>query len=221
MTVLSEFCREPKNVFVLDTGKTTKGFLSMKAYRLTPMAIKLYKDGEFHAEAIRNIKVSHDTLFQEVPIVVKNSHLVNELMLELSEQIPVECGSQFLDLGCANVLEDQLKYLMETVDELNQEAIKFNKYQNLAMKQCQEKARWAQKRQIENTARQARGEDELPEEDMNKVFKPIPPPSKLNSLILSGQALSTSQNVSQFCSQALAKWFITEGLQNSKVAEKE
>ena len=46
-----------------------------------------------------------------------------------------------MDLGCANVLEEQLKHLMLTVDELNQEAIKYNKYQNIALKQCQEKAR--------------------------------------------------------------------------------
>ena len=121
------------------------------------MAIQLYKEGEFHAEAIRNLKVSHDNLFKEVPIVIKNSHLVNELLLELSEQIPVEAGTQFLDLGSANVLEDQLKFLMETVDELNQESIKFNKYQNMAVKQCQDKTRYLQKRQVENTARSARG----------------------------------------------------------------
>ena len=116
----------------------------MKAYRLTPSAIKLFREGEFHAEALKNVKVSHDSLFQEVPIVVKNSHLVNELLLELSEQVPSDVGSSFLDLGSANVLEEQLKYLMETVDELNQEAIKFNKYQNVALKQCQEKARSVQ-----------------------------------------------------------------------------
>ena len=151
----------PNLFLVLDTAKTTKGFLSLKAFLLTPMAIKIYKEGEFHAEAIRNLKVSHDTLFQEVPIVIKNSHLVNELLLELSEQIPVEAGSQFLDLGSANVLEDQLKFLMETVDELNQESIKFNKYQNMAVKQCQDKTRWIQKRQVENTARSARGKNKL------------------------------------------------------------
>ena len=116
----------------------------MKAYRLTPSALKLFREADFSAESIKNIKVSHDTLFQEVPIVVKNSHLVNELLLELSEETADHSdhfGASFLDLGCANVLEEQLKYLMETVDELNQEAIKFNKYQNIALKQCQEKAR--------------------------------------------------------------------------------
>ncbi len=93
----------------------------MKAYRLTPQAIDLYKAGDFYPETIRNLKVSHDALFQEVPIVIKNSHLVNELLLELSEQVPQQdVGNQFLDLGTADVLEGQLKHLMDTVDELNQ-----------------------------------------------------------------------------------------------------
>ncbi len=105
---------------------------------MTPQAIELYKVGDFYPDTIRALKVSYDSLFQEVPIVVKNSHLVNELLLELSEQIPVqEAGTQFLDLGTADVLENQLKHLMDTVDELNQEAIKFNKYQNMAVKQFQ------------------------------------------------------------------------------------
>ena len=122
---------------IFDTSKTSKGFLSLKAYRLTKEAVELYKSSDFTPENIKNLKISHDNLFQEVPIVIKNSHLVNELLLELSEQIPVEAGTQFLDLGSADVLENQLKYLMDTVDELNQECIKFNKYQNMAVKQFQ------------------------------------------------------------------------------------
>ena len=59
-----------------------------------------------------------------------------------------------------------------------QEAMKFNKGQNLAVKQCQDKTRFLQKRQQENTARVARGEDPLPEEDINKLFKPLPPQNR-------------------------------------------
>lgn len=204
---------------IFDTTKTTKGFLSLKAYRLSPTAIQLYKSNEFTPENIKNLKVSHDSLFHEVPIVIKNSHLMNELLLELSEQIPVEAGSQFLDLGTAGVLENQLKFLMENVDELNQESIKFNKYQNMALKQCQDKMRWVQRRQTENSARASRKEDPLPEEDINKVFKPIPPPNRLNALVLSGQILSTSQQVSQFSSQSLGKLFISQGLQDAKMKD--
>jgi len=45
---------------------------------------------------------------------------MNELLLELSEQVPAEAGRQFLDLGTADVLEEQLKHLINAVDELNQ-----------------------------------------------------------------------------------------------------
>merc|ERR1712027_132701 len=165
---------------IFDTAKTTKGFLSLKAYRLTQPAIELYKANDFTPEKIKNLKVSYDSLFREVPIVIKNSHLMN------------------------------------TVDDMNQESIKFNKYQTMAIKQFQDKTRYLQKRQLDNNARTARGEDPLPDEDINKIFKPIAPPSRLNSLILSGQILSSAEQVQQFCSESMAKWFVTGALQEAK-----
>jgi translation initiation factor 3 subunit H len=62
---------------IFDTAKTSKGYLTLKAFRLTPMAIQLYKSGEFTAENIIEHKVTHDNLFEEVPIIIKNSHLVS------------------------------------------------------------------------------------------------------------------------------------------------
>ncbi len=82
----------------------------------------------------------------------------------------------------------------------------------------QDKTRWLQRRQLENNARAARGEEPLPDEDLTKAFKPIVPPSRLNSMILSGQILSSSEQVAQFCSQSLAKWFGTEALQEAKTS---
>ena len=67
-------------------------------------------------------------------------------------------GTQFLDLGTAHTLETELRAMMDSVDELNQESIKFNKHQNMVLKQYQEKTRWIQKRQLENQARSTRGE---------------------------------------------------------------
>ena len=63
------------------------------------------------------------------------------------------------------------------------------------------------------------GEEALPDEDLNKIFKPVPPPSRLNALVLAGQTLSSAENVSQFCTQSLAKWFVTEALQKAKVED--
>ena len=48
----------------------------------------------------QDLKMSYDSLMCEVPIVIKNSHLMNALLLELQEQLPLKAGgSQFLDLG--------------------------------------------------------------------------------------------------------------------------
>jgi len=157
-------------------------------------------------------------LMTEVPIVIKNSHLMNALLLEIQEQLPLDVGGvQFLDLGTSGTLETQLRVMMDAVDELNQESIKFNKHQNMVLKQYQEKTRWIQKRQLENQARASRGEEPLPDEDINKVFKALPPPSRMNPLILSGTIANTSEEVSEFCSQSMAKLFVTEPLQNAKI----
>jgi len=204
---------------VFDTAKTAQGFISMKAYRLTPEAIKMFKENDFSPDYVKDLKLSYETMLAEVPIVVKNSYLMNALLMELQQQLPLEMGgTQFLDLGTSGTLETQLRAMMDAVDELNQESIKFNKHQNMVLKQYQEKTRWIQKRQLENQQRVTRGEDPLPEDDINKMFKPLPPPSRLNPLILSGTVSNTADEVSEFCSQSLGKLFVTEPLQNAKQA---
>lgn len=68
----------------------------------------MYKEGDYTPEALRNLKIGYETLFIEVPIVIRNSPLTNIMMSELSEMIPEEDGSKFLDLGTASVLEGKL-----------------------------------------------------------------------------------------------------------------
>lgn len=164
---------------------------------MTRDAVKMFKDNDFSPDSIKDLHISFETMFSQVPIVVKNSHLMNALLLDIQDQIPRSVGgNQYLDLGTATTLETQLRSMMDSVDELNQESIKFNKHQNLMLKQFQEKTRFVQKRQLENQARTARGEDPLPEEDMSKLFKNVPAPSRLNPLILSGTINFTADEVS-------------------------
>ncbi|XP_049816018.1 eukaryotic translation initiation factor 3 subunit H [Schistocerca nitens] len=207
---------EESVVVIYDTQKTARGFLALKAYRLTPQAIQMYKENEFTPEVLRNLKIGYESLFTEVRIVIKNSHLTNIMLSELAEMVPEEEGTKFLDLGTASVLENQLRCLMDRVDELNQEAIKFNRYQQQVNRQIQDKNRYLQKRAQENANRQGKNEPPLPEEDINKLFRPIPVPQRLNPMIVSGQINTYSQHISQFCSQALAKLYITQALQSAK-----
>merc|ERR1719292_35783 len=184
---------------------------------MTKEAIKMFKEGDFTPDAVKDLHISYETMFTQVPIIIKTSHLMNALLLEMQDQLPLTAGgTQYLDLGTAHTLETELRAMMDAVDELNQESIKFNKHQNLVLKQYQEKSRWIQKRQLENQARTARGEDALPDEDLSKMFKTVGAPSRLNPLILSGTISHTADEVSEFCSRSVAKLFLTEPLQDAK-----
>uniref|UniRef100_A0A1A9WJN7 Eukaryotic translation initiation factor 3 subunit H n=1 Tax=Glossina brevipalpis TaxID=37001 RepID=A0A1A9WJN7_9MUSC len=207
---------EESVVVVYDTQKSSRGFLCLKAYRLTPQAIQMYKDNEFTPEALRNLKVGYERLFVEIPIVIKNSPLTNIMMSELSEMMPEEQGHNFLDLATASVLENHMRCLIERVDELYQESTRYNKYQQAVFKQETEKHRALAKQAADNAIRVSKGESPIPEEEVLKQFRPLPVPPRLNATITSGQINTYSQHMSQFCSQSLAKLFVTQSLQNAK-----
>lgn len=207
---------EESVVVVYDTQKSARGFLTLKAYRLTPQAIAMYKDGDFTPEALRTLKIGYEKLFMEIPIHIRNSALSNIMMSELQEMVREEEGSHFLDLGTAGVLESHIRVMMDRVDELYQEASKFNKYQQAVMRQEQDKHRALNKLNQENAARLAKSEPAQPEEDILKQFRPHPVPPRLNPMIVSGQVNTISQHINQFCSQSLAKLYLTEALQGAK-----
>ena len=69
-------------------------------------------------------------------------------------------------------------------------------------------------RDRENAARAAKDEPPLPEDDVNKLFRPISVPPRLSPMIMAGQVDAYSQHISQFCSQSLAKLYIMQSLQN-------
>jgi translation initiation factor 3 subunit H len=51
---------------VADTAKTSQGFISMKAYRLTPEAIKMYKENDFSPDYV---KVWFGCFYDSLPLV--------------------------------------------------------------------------------------------------------------------------------------------------------
>jgi len=48
---------------------------------------------------IRQAGLSFEAMFEEVPILIRNSHLVNTLLCEIEEETPSETKYNFLDLS--------------------------------------------------------------------------------------------------------------------------
>ena len=64
----------------------------------------------------------------------------------------------------------------------------------------------------ENDLRVQKGDAPLPDEDLNKLFKPLQAPPRLDSLLLAGQIAAYSDQVSEFASQSFGKLFMAESL---------
>lgn len=204
---------EESVVIVYDPIKTSRGFLSIKAYRLTPEAMQLLQEKEFTPEVLRKFKVGHQSLFTEIKVVLKNSPLMNVLQTELYEKMPGLEESQLLDLGSLSTVDRQMRSLMESIDELSQEAARFNAYQRQVSKQAQDKHKYIQKKAADNATRQARGDKPLPDEDLSKMFRPVPPVGRLDAAVVSGQVAQYGNELQQFCAQALGKQFMAKALQ--------
>ncbi|MEE6463306.1 hypothetical protein FKM82_005852 [Ascaphus truei] len=205
---------EESVVLIYDPIKTAQGSLSLKAYRLTPKLMEVCKEKDFSAEGLKKANIAFEHMFEEVPIIIKNSHLINVLFFELDKKAPVTEKHELLSLSSSNHLEKSLQLLMDRVDEMSQDIVKYNTFLRNASKQTQQKHQYQQRRQQENIQRQTRGEPMLPEEDVSKMFKPPLPPSRMDSLLIAGQINTYSENIKEFTSQNLGKLFMAEALQN-------
>lgn len=74
-------------VLIHDVTRSSMGNLSLRAFRLSESFMKAYEDGKFTAKALDDFRLSHVGLFEELPVRVKNSHLVSALLAEL-EDVP-------------------------------------------------------------------------------------------------------------------------------------
>lgn len=109
-----------------------------------------------------------------------------------------------------------MRLLMESVDELCQDANKFNNHLRNVARQQQQKDAYIQRRQAENATRHNRGEPPLPDEDLSKIFKPLQSPSRLDYLLLSQQVNTYSTQVNQFSTHSFGKLFLAQALQENE-----
>jgi len=72
----------------------------LKAYRLTPTALKMLSENENNItpDVVKQLHLSYEKLFHEVPLVIRNSPLAGALCCQLVDMKP-DKATQYLDLG--------------------------------------------------------------------------------------------------------------------------
>jgi translation initiation factor 3 subunit H len=196
---------EESIVLLYDPIRSQKGFLALKAFRLSNLAMKLCKEGEFTVETLRSNKMSFEKFFEEIPLKIKSSHLSTALMCELEEELPVDEGKQFLDLGTQTVLEKSLQQQMKCVEEVS----KWANYQRTITSKQQQIAK-------ENLMRTQRNEPPMTDEEVNKIIKPLPPLQRLEALLNYCQTVNFCSQTSSYAAQNMGKLFMSKALQIPK-----
>jgi len=203
-------------VLVYDPLRTARGQLALKALRLTPMMMAMYREGDFTPETIKQAGLGFEKMFEEVPVMIKNSHLINSLLCEIEELTPsTDNKYSFLDLSMSSYLEKNVRLLMDSVDDLSQDANKFFNYQRQVAKQQQSKQQFLAKRTQENKLRVDRGEAPLPDEDLNRMFKIPAMPPRLDQLLLAGQVSTYSTQINDFARQSFGKLLMVDSIQDT------
>lgn len=188
-------------MLLFDPVRAQKGFLSLKAVRLTSTAEKALREAESGPDPLRNTRISFDKFFEEVPVKVRNSHLVSALMCEIDEELRVDEGKQLLDMGSVSVLEKSLQSQMKCVEDVSKWA---NHQRQTTVKQ--------QQIVKENQLRHSRGEAPLSEEEMAKILKQYNPIHRMEALLNSNQTLNYCQQTSSFASQNIGKLFMSKAM---------
>uniref|UniRef100_A0A8C0MR50 eIF3h C-terminal domain-containing protein n=1 Tax=Canis lupus familiaris TaxID=9615 RepID=A0A8C0MR50_CANLF len=206
---------EESVVLIYNPIKAAQGSLSLKAYRLTPKLMEVCEEKDFSPEALKKGNITFEHTFEEVPIGIKNSHLINVLLWELEKKSAVADKHELLSLASSNHLGKNLQLLMDRVDEMSQDIVKYNTYMRNTSKQQQQKRQYQQPRRQENMQHQSQREAPLPEEDLSKLFKPPQPPARMDSLLIAGQINTYCQNIKEFTAQNLGKLFMARLFRNT------
>lgn len=172
--------------------------------------------GSLTIEKIRAKNISWKDVFVEIPISVRNSTLAAVLMAEME---PPTSATQLdfdrLSLGVAPVLEKNLEFLNDCLDDLVGEQNKLSNYHNQLRRHQQQIAQWKLQRRQENQMRRAAGDEPLSEEPPESEFRKPAEPSQLDNLLLANQMASYCDDISSSTSQAVEKLVLMSELQKA------
>jgi len=198
---------------VYDPIRTTSGSVCLKAYRLTDNFMAKYRghlesnasgftEHEFKTTYDCSGKavdegITMDEVFEEVPIRIHNSALVNAKLYDwvCEGTMRAKMDLERLDLGSRAVLDRSMAVLVEGLDVLLQDEgrLEFRK-------------RDVQRRRREHR-RNAR--EEVSQEDLVRAY---PDPSRLQGLLTANQVKSHCDGVGQMAGQGLSMLYLIQGM---------
>jgi translation initiation factor 3 subunit H len=187
---------------------------AIRAYRLSPAFMKLRKANDFSASAFADEDIVAEDILEEIPMKIKNSHLVQGFLFDVGADAALQCDSERLNLHANPLLVKNLAMLSFLIDDNNAQQEKYQYYQRQVARQKSSQANLLQRRADENKAREATGLTKLDDADLKRmqVFKPISKPSRLEPMLISKQMSHYCDGITDTTTQTMNKLYVVESL---------
>lgn len=180
--------------------------------------IPLSCKGSLTIEKARAANLSWKTTFQEIPVTVHNNALATALAATISPASYVSSrDADRLTLAAAPVLERNLEFLNDCLDDVVVEQNKLGGYHTAVRRQQQAIAAWRAQRRQENATRRSAGEDPLSEEPPEGMFKMPTEPGALEGMLLLTQMSGYCEAIDRASTQAIQRLVVAESLQQQRL----
>jgi translation initiation factor 3 subunit H len=169
-----------------------------------------------------NHRLTFSSILEEVPLKIRTNALLSAFLGTLAESRTdgLSCATvgsitgsagfepsfSVLDLGTAGVTRN-LEQIMEAVDNYRTEEGNLSYLSRQIARERAKAENYVMKRKEENQTRVAQGLAPLPEDDVSRLFKIPPEPSRLESLLLLGQIDAYSKTLAVTASTGLVKMY--------------
>ncbi|KAH7104574.1 hypothetical protein BKA62DRAFT_692672 [Auriculariales sp. MPI-PUGE-AT-0066] len=184
-------------VIVHDTNQAARGNASFRAFKLSPTYLTALKKDKFSTSSLIKHELIFSRIFEEIPVTIRNSSLLNAFVTTLTTPHPQSSLSTppaiippphaVLELDGPSLVTRNLEAILDTLETQKSE----DSNVSYAMRQiAREKAKadaFVAKRKEENAMRIAQGLTPMPEEDVSRLFRIPAEPSRLDGMLNLGQ----------------------------------
>jgi translation initiation factor 3 subunit H len=168
-----------------------------------------------------NHKLTFNSIMEEVPLKIRTNPLLSAFVSTLSEHRPTSLTQPLpsevystslphlystLDLGNPTLTKN-LENVIEAIDNYKLEEGNLAYHSRQIAREKTRAEAYVTKRKEENANRAAQGLAPLPEEDISRIFKIPPEPSRLESMLLLGQVDAYAKTLEGTSSLSLVKMY--------------
>jgi len=212
-----------------DVTQASRGNAALRAFRLTPGFLEAYKKKKFDTQSLIDNRLTFSNILEEVPMVVRNSVLLSAFLSKLTQSpaapplpslgtaaptsaYPDSLSPSYshLDLTSPTHLTRHMESIIDTLDLYKTEEGNLAYLSRQIARERTKADAYTSKRRDENAARVAAGMPPLPEEDVTRLFKIPPEPSRLESMVLLGQLDGYTKSLEASTGSGLVKMYAAQ-----------